>query len=46
MSQHVELPDAVYDNLRRVAEQEGRTPAGRIAEKLPKLSHITPAGMD
>ncbi len=36
MSQHVELPDDVYNTLKRVAEQEGTTPAAWIAEKLPE----------
>ena len=37
MSQLVELPDAVYDQLQKLAEQEGTTPARWIAANLPAL---------
>jgi hypothetical protein len=38
MSRYIELPDAVYDSLQQLAEQEGTTPAEWIAEKLPALN--------
>ena len=36
MSQPLELPDPVYDALKRVAESSGTTPVGWIAAHLPK----------
>jgi hypothetical protein len=36
MSQHLELPDAVYAALQRAAQESGTTPAGWIAARLPE----------
>jgi hypothetical protein len=44
MSQFLELPDPLYDSLKRAAEASGTTPAGWIAAHLPSAPGPEPAG--
>lgn len=37
MSQTLELPDSVYDALKKAADATGKTPAEWIAARLPKV---------